>query len=93
MTDNDLQTELSNTAEMLAASTEARLMMADTIADLCTENATLRAALDEAYATIARLRYGTRYQVLTDRAAYTPECAERPLNGAVSDFMREGGEL
>ena len=63
MTDNDLQTELSNTAELLAASTEARRM----IADLCTENATLRAALDEAYATIARLRYGTRYQVLTDR--------------------------
>ena len=63
----ELQTELSDTAEQLAASTEARLMMADTIADLCTENATLRAALDEAYATIARLRYGTRYQVLTDR--------------------------
>ena len=92
MTDNDLQTDLSDTAEMLEASTAARLMMADTIADLRTENATLRGALDEAYATIAYLRYGTRYQVLTDRAAYTPQAPERPLNGAVSDLLREGVE-
>ena len=55
---NDLQTELSNTAELLAASIEARLMMADTIADLRTENATLRTALKDALAEIARLRYG-----------------------------------
>ena len=67
MTDNDLQTELSDTAELLAASTEARLMMADTIADLRTENATLRAALKDALAEIARLRYGTRFQAMTDR--------------------------
>lgn len=88
----ELQTELSDTAELLAASTEARLMMADTIADLRTENATPPAALDEADATIARLRCGTRYHVLTDRAAYTPQAPERPLNGAVSDLLREGGE-
>lgn len=67
MTDNDLQTELSNTAELLAASTEARLMMADTIADLRTENGTLRTALKDALAEIARLRYGTRFQAMTDR--------------------------
>jgi len=89
MTDNDLQTELSNTAELLAASTEARLMMAD----LRTENATLRETVNALLTEIAYLRYGTRYQVLTDRAAYTPQAPERPLNGAVSDFMREGGEL
>jgi len=64
---NDLQTELSNTAELLAASTEARRMMADTIADLRTENGTLRTALKDALAEIARLRYGTRFQVMTDR--------------------------
>ena len=64
---NDLQTELSNTAELLAASIEARLMMADTIADLRTENGTLRTALKDALAEIARLRYGTRFQVMTDR--------------------------
>jgi len=64
---NDLQAELSNTAELLAASTEARRMMADTIADLRTENGTLRAALKDALAEIARLRYGTRFQVMTDR--------------------------
>lgn len=64
---NDLQTELSNTAELLAASIEARLMMADTIADLRTENATLRTALKDALAEIAQLRYGTRFQVMTDR--------------------------
>jgi len=90
---NDLQTELSNTAELLAASTEARRMMADTIADLRTENATLRETVNALLTEIAYLRYGTRYQVLTDRAAYTPQAPERPLNGAVSDFMREGGEL
>ena len=67
MTDNDLQTELSDTAELLAASTEARLMMADTIRDLRTENGTLRAALKDALAEIARLRYGTRFQAMTDR--------------------------
>lgn len=59
MTDNDLQTELSNTAELLAASTEARRMMADTIADLRTENGTLRAALKDAlFLTAATLRDG-----------------------------------
>lgn len=64
---NELQNELSDTTEALAASAEARLMMADTIADLRTENATLRAALKDALAEIARLRYGTRFQALTDR--------------------------
>lgn len=92
----DLQTELSNTAELLAASTEARRMMADTIRDLRTENGALRAALDEAYATIALLRYGTPRK-LTDRGdrydlSHMQDCPERPLNGAVSDFTREGGE-
>lgn len=71
MTDTEqaqqLTTELHNVAEQLAASTEARLMMADTIADLRTENATLRAALKDALAEIARLRYGTRFQAMTDR--------------------------
>lgn len=89
----DLQTELSNTAELLAASIEARLMMADTIADLRTENATLRTALKDALAEIAQLRYGTRFPVLTDRAAYTPQAPERPLNGAVSDFKDKGLEI
>ena len=64
---NDLQTDLSDTAEMLEASTAARLMMADTIRDLRTENGTLRAALKDALAEIARLRYGTRFQAMTDR--------------------------
>ncbi|MCZ2112618.1 MAG: hypothetical protein LC131_02015 [Anaerolineae bacterium] len=45
----ELQTELSDTAELLAASTEARLMMADTIADLRTENATLRETVNAAH--------------------------------------------
>jgi len=71
MTDTEqaqqLTTELHNVAELLAASTEARLMMADTIADLRTENGTLRAALKDALAEIARLRYGTRFQAMTDR--------------------------
>ena len=67
MTDNDLQTELSNTAELLAASTEARLMMADTIADLRTENATLRETVNALLTEIAYLRYGTRFQAMTDR--------------------------
>ena len=86
---NDLQTDLSDTAEMLEASTAARLMMADTIADLRTENATLRETVNALLTEIAYLRYGTRYQVLPDRAPYTPQAPERP----VSDFMREGGEL
>ncbi len=47
--------------------------MADTIADLRTENATLRETVNALLTEIAYLRYGTRYQVLTDRAAYTPE--------------------
>lgn len=64
---NDSQTDLSDTAEMLEASTAARLMMADTIRDLRTENGTLRAALKDALAEIARLRYGTRFQAMTDR--------------------------
>jgi len=64
---NDLQTDLSDTAEMLETSTAARLMMADTIRDLRTENGTLRAALKDALAEIARLRYGTRFQAMTDR--------------------------
>lgn len=64
---NDLQNDLSNAMEQLAASTAARLMMADTIRDLRTENGTLRAALKDALAEIARLRYGTRFQVMTDR--------------------------
>ena len=93
MTDNDLQTELSNTAELLAAPRLTRRMMADTIADLRTENATLRETVNALLTEIAYLRYGTRYQVLTDRAAYTPQAPERPLNGAVSDLLREGGEL
>ena len=67
MTDNDLQTELSNTAELLAASIEARLMMADTIADLRTENATLRETVNALLTEIARLRYGTRFQAMTER--------------------------
>ena len=86
----DLQTELSDTAELLAASTEARLMTADTIADLRTENATLRETVNALLTEIAYLRYGTRYQVLPDRAPYTPQAPERPLNGAVSDFTDEG---
>jgi len=86
----ELQTELSDTAELLAASTEARLMMADTIRDLRTENGTLRAALKDALAEIARLRYGTRFQVMTDRAAYTPQAADCRLKRPASDFTDEG---
>ncbi len=66
-TRNELQNELSAAQEQLHASTAARLVMAHTIADLRTENATLRAALKDALAEIARLRYGTRFQAMTDR--------------------------
>ena len=71
-TRNELQNELSAAQEQLHASTDGRLTMAHTIADLRTENATLRAALKDALTVIARQRYGARFQTLTDEGeAYT----------------------
>jgi len=71
-TRNELQNELSAAQEQLHASTAARLVMAHTIADLRTENATLRAALKDVLTVIARQRYGPRGQTLTDEGeAYT----------------------
>ena len=68
----ELQNELSAAQEQLHASTAARLVMAHTIADLRTENATLRGALKDALTVIARQRYGPRFQTLTDEGeAYT----------------------
>lgn len=57
---NTLTKDLHDTAEALAASTEARRMMADTIAELQAENAELRAA-------VARLIGLSKPLTLTDR--------------------------
>ena len=60
---NTLTKDLHDTAEALAASTEARRMMADTIAELQAENAELRAA-------VARLiGLNGNGRALTDRPA------------------------